>query len=302
MMRLSLCLCICLVLGLPAWPAAARNVIVVQPGSMTDYSGAPPIIPLVGDPVWNPTDEQLAAWALDGVNAAAADMYLADQPGVLSWIWAPDQPVALPEGRSLRFAALLTPQLVATTAGYAAAWDERWWGKVQADQANTLGELGARVNSAMRGSQLTWLVVLDAPDLIGWPTAPNATIYYKDRRWGSVRGATPTGMGDFVQDSFPLGASGDRWAGGYLLGQIADWPCLQKSDSLAIITYNWQLRPQQRVEWSSEMPEAPSLSPITTHFLAEQLVDLRPPLPDIARLLIGGSNHWAFADFSLPAE
>jgi hypothetical protein len=81
------------------------------------------------------------------MRAAAAEMYLPDAPGISRWMWADRQGQPMGREQRLSFLIALTPQLIATAAGYEAAWHEDVWERMQSDAPGVAAEIAAAVRS-----------------------------------------------------------------------------------------------------------------------------------------------------------
>ena len=196
----------CIVLALLATPAGARNTPGVQ-------SSAPAIEVAEGDPLWKPTVSDLASWVNDGINAAAAETSLPDASGINQWIWSSSSGLAI-GGGTLHCVIACTPQLVATVAGWEAAWHEDTWERIQTDQAGVAAEIARRLAGQFSGRSVLFMVgVREVPT-----GGPMGAIWYRGMwRHLSVSGQIP--IGTVATADAPTSGIRPEWAGAYLLGQ-----------------------------------------------------------------------------------
>lgn len=273
---------VCLSVALaPAW-GMQHNTPGRSASSRYDSTAPAPLVVTEGDPLWRPTRAQLAEWVNAGIQAAAEGMYVPDLPVVQQWMWTFDKPVTTGDGRGVKFMILVSPELGATLAGYAAAWDEGQWEKIQARRDRVVADLAQRLSHEFYGSDLT----VAAGMIGGDPGSPTAqvwgAVYYK----GEWRGADMWGAGSLesaLAGGFPSGSPDARWAVGYLLGQMLDQPALAEPDALSVRLGRWPRRP-------TEYPRQDFVEAMGDPGLADSTM----------RLAVGTSAAWAYVDWSLP--
>lgn len=236
-------------------------------------------IPVVmGDPVWQPTKEQLARWVSDGASAAAAETDPTEMPIVGSMTWLSDNGTPLPGDRALRFAALVTPQLGATIYGYAAAWDDDTWQSLQQDPQGTASKLGGDLLPAFPGRDLQFPIGIHGSRFDDM----KAAVYY-DGRWWYAEPTLWGGMDAFTADAAAEVMPSARWAAEYLVAQEARYAAFEPAPEIYVYM----------VRWPSEPPDLPDAG-----FVAE----LPKPSwtgPDNARLAVGTAEEFAWVDFDL---
>jgi hypothetical protein len=265
-------------------PGAVWGGVVTNDTEEVSAPDNPPIIEAQpGDALWKPSTEQLARYVNAGIEAAAMEMYLPDQPGVFEAWWARDEGIALSGDRWVRFACLVTPQMAATVAGYAAAWDEEKWQAMGEDQQKVVGEIAGQLSDEFSGKDLSFVVgILD-----GGAPQPKAAVWF-DGDWRGLmdpQGVSGIPLARFTSDAYPAqGALSARWAAQYLLGAIGDIPALGPADQISICVYQW---PRVPTSWYSQ----------------RQFADL-VPAPEVTergfvRLALGDEEAFAFIDLDL---
>jgi len=206
-MEMSRLLVVCLVLMVVAVPTVAANQIIIQ-------SSAPTIEVAEGDPLWKPTTSALASWVNDGINAAAAETSLPVAPGVSQWVWSRPQGLSIGGGGSLHCVIACTPQLVATVAGWEAAWHTDTWERIQADQAGVAAEIARRLKGVFSGRSVLFMVGVQGVAAGG----PSGAIWYRGLwRHLSFSGQIP--IGTVATAEAPTSGLRPEWAGAYVLGQ-----------------------------------------------------------------------------------
>jgi len=235
---MSRLLIVMVVLALLAAPAGADQIIV--------QSSAPAIEVADGDPLWKPSTSALASWVNDGINAAAAEMALPVTPGVTQWVWGNPQGLSIGGGGSLHCLIACTPQLVATVAGWEAAWHEDTWERIQHDQAGVAAEIARRVKGSFSGRSVMFMV-----GVRGVPTGgPHGAIWYRGLwRHLSFSGQIP--IGTVATTDAPTSGLRPEWAGAYVLGQCGTGLAGQATPYLSITRATMQrssrLLPNERL-------------------------------------------------------
>jgi len=248
-------------------------------GRAADPVAAPPPLKYrEGDPIWRPTEERLARWVSDGMTAAAMEMYLPDVAGIATWSWIPEgDGLALPGGRMLQFAAAMTPEVVATVTGWAAAWDDDTWARIQKDQNAVARELAAKLHPQFGGG-LDFVVAVDGPRT----TELVAAVYFAGG-WRHLDPDSGRGLATFADDTVEAAHPTTNWAAMYLLSQCLDFPALNPPDGVNVHVCR--------------------LSDINQTAPAELLPLLPTPQgygSDQWRLAIGGQEGLAYCDLNCP--
>jgi len=220
-----------------------------------------------GNPIWDPTTDQLVAWVNDGINAAAGEIPLHQVPGIAAWEHAVNPGIPCYDG-IMRFAIALTPQYIATAAGWASSWDSETWEQVLIDQNAVAQEITRRIS--LRRDLHFWIGIRST-DLAA-PMGAHGAVYYKDG-WRGLEMGSHWSVRDAADDS--ISARFDAaWAGAYALAwAMYDIP---DADSMRITTAVLRQQPRR----------SPGL-----------LIDVVPPLPGGIRLVVGRLDEWAFLDF-----
>lgn len=228
MVRLSVFFSV--ILALFAAPAGSQNMVVRQ----TD---APVIEVADGDPLWKPTASDLASWVNDGINAAAAEQPLPNVPGVNRWIWSNPQGLSIGSGGSLHCIIACTPQLVATVAGWEAAWHEDIWERIQVDQAAVAAEIASRVKGAFNGRSVMLML-----GIRGVPTGgPRGAIWYRGM-WRHLAFSGQIRIALVATADAPISGVRPEWAGAYLIGQCGSDVAAEATPSLWITRATMQSR------------------------------------------------------------
>ncbi len=260
---------------LAATSACARNQIFT-------HNDPPPYVVEDGDPLWKPTKAQLAEWVASGVQAAAAGMYLPDLPVVGKWMRTFDPPIPAAQGRQVRFIILMSPELGATVAGYAAAWHEPTWEEMRQNRDRVIGGIASRLSHEYYGARL----YVAAGMLGDEPGSPDTSVhggayapYYKDE-WRRVDISKAGSLAYVLKSEWTSGSPNAKWALGYLLGQMGDYIAMVDGDRLSIRFGTWPRRPQ--------------------YYPVEQFdFGATPPAANTIRIAIGTDASFAYADFPL---
>lgn len=222
---------------------------------------------LEGDTIWDPTADQLAIWVNDGINAAAAETPLHQIAGIAAWEHS-SAPGALCYDGRMRFAIALTPQYIATAAGWASSWDPATWEQILIDQNAVAQNIARRLSL---GRELCFWVGIQRADLAA-PMNAHGAVYYKDG-WRGIemgsRWSVSAAADDQVSARFDA-----AWAGAYALA----WAMYGLADAGSITIATGLLRHQPR-------------------FAPQGIVRVVPRLPGGIRLAIGRPEEWAYCDF-----
>jgi hypothetical protein len=229
-----------------------------------------------GDPIWKPSLEQLAGWVANGANAAASEMYLPNLPAVERWSWSSADGIDLAEGRGLRLMLVMTPELTATVAGYAAAWQEDIWERMQSDPAAVAVELATRLRESFDGHAVTFVAGVHGKRL-----DMQGAIWF-DGVWRRLQVPISTPLTDFVTDGFTEGALDAQWAARYLLGQALESPALSPPEEMRLHVCEWQRVPDTEPDaWLTAALPAPGFG------------------ASAVRVAVGKVERFAYVDFSL---
>jgi len=231
-----------------------------------------------GDPVWLPTKDQLSGWVSDGMKDAGSGTDFLAIPVVQNMTWVNLEGTPLPDDRSLRFAALVTPRLGAIVYGYAQAWDETTWGNYQQDPTGVTDGLGADLMPAFNGSELLFPIAIQGSAMDDM----EAAVFYAGR-WWYAEPTTWGGMDAFTADSVAEPSPTARWVGEYLMAQEATQPALQPPENTTVYAVQWLSAPLQPPD---EKFVAALPSPAWTG-------------TDNVRLAIGTVDTYAWIDFDL---
>jgi len=240
--------------------------------------GPPPILTLDGDPLWTPTLEQFRTWVAQGVEAAAAGMYLADLPVVEKWMWSFEEPVDLPAGRGMPFMVMLTPELAGVISGYAAAWNETTWEELQADPGQVISDLANRLRQSLPKREVTFAVaVLHDNNL------PMEGVVWYEGMWRYLGVASGRPLRRLVKKDLSPSALDPLWVVGYLLGQMLDRPALAQAPNLSVRLCSWSALSRR---WPGQ----------------EFVLALEPPgfSKDQMRVAIGNSEAFGYVDWKRP--
>jgi len=240
---------------------------------------APAAIPMeAGDPVWQPTKDQLAEWVGAGFKDAGDGTDFLTIPVVENTTWVSLDGTPLPDERYLRFASLITPRLGGTIYGFGRAWDEDTWNSYQQDPQSVVDETAGELLSTFDGSELIFPLAIQGTAMDDM----QAAVFYAGRWWYAV----PTvwgSMSEFSADSVSDQSPTARWAAEYLLTQEASQPALQPPQETTVYTVQWLSEPLQGPD---EKFVAALPSPAWTG-------------TDNVRLAIGTVDTYAWIDFDL---
>jgi len=256
---------VCLMILVAYLPAVADATTTI--GHRYGERGEGRIEFVEGDPIWDPTADQLVAWVNDGINAAAAELPLHQVAGIASWEHSAMPGIPCYDGR-MRFVIALTPQYIATAAGWASSWDSEVWEQVLIDQNTVAQDIARRL--FLRRDLRFWIGVRCA-DLAA-PMNAHAAVYYKDG-WRGLEMGRHWSASATADDRIPARFDA-AWAGAYALA----WAMYDIPDANSIRITTGMLRHQ------------PGLAP-------GRLIDVVPPLPRGIRLAIGRPEEWAHCDF-----
>jgi hypothetical protein len=237
------------------------------------------------DPVWVPTVAQVYEWVHDGINAAADGVDLQDVPGVKRWVWGYPAGEPCGRGQSLRFIIVAAPQFVATVAGWAAAWQEGTWARIQIDQDEVAAQLARGV--ARRWQPLRLMV---AVGIQGRPEpddgySPTVAIYH-DSAWQCQHKGGFSTLEGFAELGCPKVGRTALWATAHVLKKAMDSSAFGEPKSTVVALL--------------ELGRVP-LEPLDVPF------DLRLPTPAThnpgwARVAVGDPDSLRYADLRLDGE
>ena len=190
--------------------ADARNT----PGSSYSSRGEGVIEKIPGDPIWAPTQAQLQGWVNDGINAATAEIGLLDVPGVDDWI--AKFPAGIPcwTGR-VQLAVAVTPQLVATAAGWSAAWEPDLWEQISTDQDTFSAVMAGSFGWNSWARDLPFLLALRRDDL--WASIDARSAVWAYDQWRNVNLSNHGPILNLADDSPGRTHPTQKWAGNYVL-------------------------------------------------------------------------------------
>ena len=250
--------------------ADARNT----PGSSYSSRGEGVIEKIPGDPIWAPTQAQLQGWVNDGINAATAEIGLLDVPGVDDWI--AKFPAGIPcwTGR-VQLAVAVTPQLVATAAGWSAAWEPDLWEQISTDQDTFSAVMAGSFGWNSWARDLPFLIAMRRDDL--WAPIEARSILWAYDAWRNVDLQHRGTLLDVADDSPGRMHPTPQWAGSYVLAWSMYDSALSDPGSILIVDGSL-LRTQRQ-------------APIST------LVDLVDTPASGWRLAIGRPDEYAYIDF-----
>jgi hypothetical protein len=224
------------------------------------------------DPIWNPSLDQMTGWVTAGLEAAAADMYLPNVAGISVWTW--DGDTAAGNGRRLQWAALLTPQFVATITGYEAAWHDDIWQRVQAGEEQAVAlELAVAVLSDWQPGGVRVVLGMSGsgdPRTAAWMGM-----------WGSMQQTATITRGETEQRQ---GVPTAHWAALYYVSQVGMGQCR----GIEVM-----IRPQQAYWDGSREVVWPR---------GDSMVDAigEPDAPaGMLRIYAGAPAEWAFVEWTL---
>jgi hypothetical protein len=231
-----------------------------------------------GDPVWQPTKDQLAGWVSNGFTDAGAGTDFLAIPVIENMTWVNLEGTPLPDDRFLRFASIVTPRLGGTAYGYAKAWDEETWNNYQQDPQGVIDGIAGDLMSTFDGSELIFPLAIQGTAMDDM----SAAVFYGGRWWYAAPSVWG-GMSEFSADSVADQSPTSRWVGEYLLAQEATQPALQPPEQITVYTIQWLSEP---------------LQPPDEKFIAAL------PTPgwtgtENVRLAVGTVDTYAWVDFNL---
>ena len=157
--------------------------------------------------IFAPSPATVRTWVGQGIDGAAADLPLARLRVLNRTAWAGALDIA---PRRLRMAVALTPEAVATLAGWEAAWDEETWERIKADRATVTEEIAQAVMSGCQKRELTLALVFDRLPSAG-RGGPVGLHIFAGGRWYYGTGGEPAAIEDFADWSRP-NPPGPEWA------------------------------------------------------------------------------------------
>jgi len=258
----------------PAAPGESQTEEGLPPAE--EQTPAPPVS--LADVIWNPSVDQLSAWISEGITAAGADIDFFGIPILDRMTWSSLDGVPLVGNRSLRFAALMTPELTSYVVGYGASWDEDTWTAIQEDVDKVSNDLATSLSANVSGRPMYLTVAVFGPlysDMMG-------AVYYEGqwhtldlKPWGTIS--------DYTPDSLDAATADPQWAAKYVLAQVSAEPALQPPDQVRVYLCPWNKDASTQVD-------------------ADFLAELPAPewtTPKKARLAVGNADLLAWVDFDM---
>ncbi len=212
-------------------PASAKS-IGTQYGDQNVRPGEGVIEAVPGDPIFAPTQAQLQGWVNDGINAASKEIGILDIPGVAASTARFPQGIACSTGR-VRFVLAVTPQVVATAAGWSAAWEDDLWERIVADQDMVAAVMAGALSGNTWARDLPFLIAMSRDDM--WaPIDANAVVWAYDE-WRGVSLNPQGSLLDVAKDVPGRTHPTRKWAGNYVLAWSMDDASLAAPGSIAVI-------------------------------------------------------------------
>lgn len=265
---------------LVCWMMFALLLLPAVVGAQEQAPEEAPPLPVAGDQatLWSPTAVQLAAWVSEGFTAAGMDLETVALPVVDRMTWSNTEGSELPGGRTLRFAGLMTPELVSTLAGYSSAWEEETWTRIQEAPDTIAAELATSLRPSLTNGTLTLPFALSGPEYADMKIA----LHYEGQ-WRKLEAHPWKGMTELDPEALTATMNDPLWATMYLLASAASLPPFQPSDQVRIYLCTWsRAAGPADADFAAALPE-PEWS--GTKY---------------ARLAIGDATLFAWVDFELP--
>jgi hypothetical protein len=232
------------------------------------------IDPKPGDPIWWPTTEQLQRWVNWGIDAAAKGTGLLDAASVEYYVRAFPQGIPCHAGE-LRFVVMVSPQLVSTTAGWSAAWEEDLWQQIQTDQDTVSGTIASALSEDTARSELRFLFGI-ARDDVKAPVDANAAMWVYGE-WHHVHLSLGGTAAERADDAPAPSHPTERWAGSYVMAWMMYDTALSDPGRISVV--EGQFLRRQRIGPDAELTDAAQVTPRAT------------------RLVIGRPEEYAYVDF-----
>jgi len=227
-----------------------------------------------GDPIWHPTTDQLVAWVNDGINAASEETGLLDIPGIDAWVARFPSGVPCWTGR-VQMVIAVTPQVVATAAGWSAAWEPDIWEQISTDQDAVASVMAGAFGANSWARDLPFLIAMRRDDL--WAPIDARSAIWAYNEWRNVDLSHRGALLDVADDSPGRMHPTQKWAGSYMLAWSMYDAALSDPGSIMLVEgnllRNQRLAPQP---WIAERVDVP---------------------PSGWRLVIGRLDEYAYIDF-----
>jgi len=250
--------------------AAEANQLVFRYGDR----GEGVIEKVPGDPIWAPTQAQLQGWVNDGINAASEETGLLDVPGIDAWTARFPQGVPCWTGR-VQAVMAVTPQLVATAAGWSAAWEPDLWEQISTDQNAVSAAMAGSFGANSWARDLPFLIAMRRDDL--WTPIDARAAVWAYEQWRNVSLSNRGPILNLADDSPGRMRPTQKWAGNYVLAWSMYDAALSDPGSIVLVEgnllRNQRLAPQP---WIAEQVNAPASG---------------------WRLAIGRTDEYAYIDF-----
>jgi len=250
--------------------AAEANQLVFRYGDR----GEGVIEKVPGDEIWAPTQEQLQGWVNDGINAASEEIGLLDVPGIAAWTARFPQGVPCWTGR-VQAVIAVTPQLVATAAGWSAAWEPDIWEQIIADQDVAAEVMAGALSGGSWARDMPFLIAMRRDDL--WAPIEARSAVWAYNEWRNVNLNPRGSLWNWVDDSPGRFHPTQQWAGKYVLAWSMYDAALSDPGSILVAEGNFmriqRLAPQP---WIAEQVNTPASG---------------------WRLVVGKPDEYAYIDF-----
>jgi len=246
--------------------AEARNT----PG--TRFSAQ--IVASGGDPIFYPTEQQLQGWVNDGINAASGEIGLLAVPGIDAWTARFPSGVPCWTGR-VQAVIAVTPQVVATAAGWSAAWEPDIWEQISADQNAVAAAMAGSFGANSWARDLPFLIAMRRDNL--WDPIDARSAVWAYEQWRNVNLSHRGVLLNVADDSPGRMHPTQKWAGNYVMAWSMYDSALSDPGSIMLVEGNLmriqRLGPQP---WIAEQVDVPSSG---------------------WRLVVGRPDEYAYIDF-----
>ena len=236
-----------------------------------------------GDPLWAPSPERLTKWVDEGITAGMDEVELPTVANVTRWAWSSDRGLKVPteEGpnRTLRCVIVVTPQALATIAGYAAACHEATYQRINADRAAVVSDIVGRLAIS---PDLLIVAVVNGPD----GELPAAI--YVAGSWHSPDREQGRLLDDFMDGTFPAGQLTPYWAATFAMASCEGKKFLDPRERTRLYLYH--LTP------ATPPNHLIPATPPTRRPFAEALPVPRSKSGEVIRVAFGDENGFVYAD------